>query len=168
MRLLCSLSMRQGIVQVTHFPGCIQPTEGTHTPRLRLPLCLGRGPQSMHVAPACPPACCCCHTCPRVAMLLSPRAAAAAPAALTPPTAAVRMRLCMQVGPPCRHVGTTSVYAHFPHARGDHLRLGPLPTWSCNTCNIKHLLQHTSETNETFTNICLQHMCMATTTYSIT
>jgi hypothetical protein len=87
---------------------------GRDTLRLRLPLCMGRGPQCMHAAPACPPVCCCCRTCPCVALLLSPRAAVAAPTGPTPPTGAVRMRLCMQVG------------ATVP-ARGDHLCLGPLP-----------------------------------------
>jgi hypothetical protein len=56
----------------------------------------------------------------------------------------------------------------FPCARGDRYALrGPPPStptscvWSCNTCNINHLMQHTSETDETFT----KHL-LATYVYS--
>jgi hypothetical protein len=45
------------------------------------------------------------------------------------------------------------------HACKDRLYLCSLPVLANkNTCNMKHLLEHTSETDETFWNIRLQHM----------
>jgi hypothetical protein len=88
------------------------------------------------------PACCCCHAC------------RPGPAYYCACTWGHRARFASRArGDRC--------------ARGDHLRCAHFPHLliSSNTCNIKHLLEHKSEIDETFTiyscNICvwsLQHM----------
>jgi hypothetical protein len=129
--------------------------EGTRAPCLHLPLCLrwALPPQRMHAAPARSVAR--CHrTCPRATAVVAARYCCAYRPA--PPATTVRMRLRM-------HMGATTPALLPPCTRGPLRPRGPplsVPrTWSC---NIKHLLQHTSKTDETFTNIRLQHLCMAT------
>jgi DNA-binding transcriptional LysR family regulator len=94
-----------------------------------------------------------------------------------PAAAAARLRmlpwLCACCCSPPLHAtrppqAPAAVHARYAagHAHGDHLcpRSLPMPT-NENTYNMKHLLQHTFETDETFGNIRLQRMCIATATY---
>jgi hypothetical protein len=100
---------------------------------------------------ACCPCCCvcCCY--------LSPPAACARLLLLALATRA-RIRLQLLRTYACHATG---------HARGDHLcRCSLAVPANENTCNMKYLLQHTSETNVTFGNIRLQHMSIATATYA--
>jgi hypothetical protein len=81
------------------------------------------------------------------------------------PATRVRMRLLLLRAYTC-HAAAHARHAA-RHARGDGLCQRSLPLLANeNTCNMKHLLQQTSERDETFGNICLQCMCIDIATYA--
>jgi hypothetical protein len=109
----------------------------------------------------CRPACCCClwaHVAAAptrvLLLLLLPRVATVAPVNPSLPVAMVCMCLLPRL-------------LRFPHTQGPPLPA--LTSRAClwNTCNTKHLLQHTSEIDETFrTHSCNICVWLATSTYA--
>jgi hypothetical protein len=183
-RLTRSLCMRQETTQMTHFPGCMRPTEGTRAPRRGLPLCLvGAHSTCVQLLPTCRHA-------PAAlvrALLLS---------CLSPWPRLLLWYACACTCMWGRHARftparsrtavperTTSVCTHLPRLVLQYKSFAA--TYVQNRCNIyKHTvtkkcvwslqhMQHPDKTPETYVwnswniwNIHLQHMCIASATYA--